>query len=259
MDTNNKPSWRKISSVTQASLRRGARRFLYAGLLIASLVPRGSAQSSNPEKPKPENVFLSLVGTSAMGDDKARVAIVEFGDYQCPYCSQYANQVLPQIIQDYVKTGKVRYFFKDVPIEAIHPQAFKAAEAAQCAGEQSKYWEMHDRLFKDQQALAVHGLPAHALALALDVPKFQQCLDNGRHAAQIRKNIQDAIKYGVRGTPTFFVGMLDTHESGKKAVSVLTGAQSFIAFQQALDPMLAPTQKQKDKANAANADLSQAP
>jgi len=139
MDTNNSRSWRKIFLVTQrASVRRGTRRFLYAGLLIASLVPRGIAQSSNPEKPKPENVFLTLDGTPAMGDEKARVAIVEFGDYQCPYCGRHANEVLPHIVTDYVKTGKVRYFFKDVPIEAIHPQAFKAAEAALCAGEQGK-------------------------------------------------------------------------------------------------------------------------
>jgi len=105
---------------------------------------------------------------------------------------------------------------------------------------------MHDRLFKDQQALAVHELPAHALALDLDVPKFQQCLDNETYAAQIRNNIQDAIKYGLRGTPTFFVGMLDTQEPGKKAVSVLSGSQPLTAFQQALDPVLSVAREQKD-------------
>src|SRR6266571_4836593 len=163
MDANNSRSWRKISSVSQASLGRGTRRFLYAGLLVASLVPRGSAQSSNPEI-----VFISLDGAPAMGGPKARVAIVEFGDYQCPYCGQHANQTLPQIVTDYVKTGKVRYFFKDFPIEGLHSQAFRAAEAARCAGAQGKYWEMHDRLLGNQQLLAVNELPGHALSLHLD-------------------------------------------------------------------------------------------
>jgi protein-disulfide isomerase len=175
-----------------------------------------------------------------MGDEKAPVAIVEFGDYQCPYCARHANQVLPQIVTDYVKTGKVRYFFKDTPVEAIHPQAFKAAEAALCAGEQGKYWELHDRLFQNPQALAGNELPAHALALGLDVPKFQQCLDNDTYAGQIRKSIEDAVKSGVRGTPTFLVGMSDPEETGKTAVTTLSGFKPYSAFQQALDQMLSP-------------------
>jgi protein-disulfide isomerase len=239
--------WQKISLATQASLRRVARRVLFAGLLVAVLVPRGSAQS-NPEKPKLEDVFLSLEGTPALGDENARVVIVEYGDYECPSCGQHAAQVLPQIVNDYVSAGKIRYFFKDAPIEAIHPHAFKAAEAAHCAGEQGKYWEMHDRLFKNQQALDVKQMPAHALALGLDVPKFQQCLDSGTYAAQIRKDLRDAIQYGARGTPTFFVGMLDSQEPGKKAVSVLSGVQSFIAFQQVLGPMLSSPKEQKGQA-----------
>ena len=249
MDPNNSRSWRKISSVSQASLGRGTRRFLYAGLLIASLVPRGSAQSSNPEKP----VFISLDGAPAMGDPKARVAIVEFADYQCPYCGIHANQTLPQIVTDYVKTGKVRYFFKDFPIEAIHSQAFKAAEAARCAGEQGQYWEMHDRLFKDQLIVIANAAPKHALALGLDVPKFQQCLDNDTYAAQIRKDFQEGRKQNVPGTPEFYLGTLDAQGSGMKVVSMLGGAYAYGAFQQLLDELLTSPEEQKDKPNEANA------
>jgi protein-disulfide isomerase len=231
-------------------------RLLFTGLLVASLVPRGIAQSSNengalPEHP--ENVFLSLDGAPAMGDEKARIAIVEFSDYQCPFCVMHANQALPPIVTDYVKTGKVRYFFKDFPIDAVHPQAFKGAEAARCAGEQGKYWEMHDRLLRNQQPQVVNELAAYALALGLDVPKFQQCLDNGTYAAQVRKDIQEGTKYRVQGTPTFFVGILDGQGSRMKAVTMLYGAQPYPAFQKALDQILTTIEEEKASTNGANA------
>ncbi len=228
------------------------RRFLYAGLLIASLVPRGSAELSNPEKPKPENVFLSLDGAPAMGDEKARVAIVEFADYQCPFCVMHAQQALAQIVAGYVKTGKIRYFLKDFPIESLHPQAFKRAEAARCAGEQGKYWEMHDRLVKSQQLEIIDELPEYVLAMGMDVPKFNVCMEKGTYADRIRKDIQDGSKYGVRGTPTFFVGMVDTETSGMNAVTVLYGAQPYAAFQNVLDQMLDPSEEQKEGDNETN-------
>ena len=212
-----------------------SRGLLFAACLAVLLVARGMAQLPPGN---PENVLLSLDGVPSLGDEKAPIAIVEFSDYQCPYCGRHANQVLPQIVKDYVNTGKIRYFLRDAPIEAIHPQAFKAAEAAHCAGDQSKYWEMHDRLFKNQQLLAVNELPAHAAALGLNVSKFQQCLDDGKYDAQIRKDIDDALKYGARGTPTFFVGRLDRQGSDKNAITTLSGAQPILSFQRTLDQML---------------------
>jgi protein-disulfide isomerase len=208
--------------------------FLCAALLAALLVTRGIAENAK----NPENVFLSLANTPAMGDVNARVAVVEYGDYECPQCGQHAARVLPEIIANYVRTGKIRYFFKDAPIEAIHPHAFKAAEAAHCAGEQGKFWEMHDRLFKNQQFLTVNQLPVHASALGLDALRFQQCLVEGTYAAQIRKDLQDAVHAGARGTPTFFVGVLDSQSTGKVAITILSGAQPFAAFQRTLDAML---------------------
>src|SRR6266581_7174711 len=220
-----------------------SRWLLFTASLAVLLVPPSIAQSP----PSPESVLLSLDGVPSLGDEKAPIAIVEFSDYQCQYCGQHANQVLPQIIKDYVNTGKVRYFLRDLPIEAIHPQAFKAAEAARCAGEQGKYWEMHDRLFKNQQLLAVNELPAHAAALGLDVPKFQQCLDDGKYDAQIRKDIQDGLKYGARGTPTFFVGRLDSQGLEKNAMTTLSGAQPLLSFQRTLDQMLSPRETESGR------------
>jgi len=207
--------------------------FLGAGALL--FLAAGEAQSP---RPNPESIFQSLDGAPALGDEKAPVTIVEFSDFECPYCGQHANQVLPQIIKDYVNTGKVRYVIRDLPIESIHPQAFKAAVAARCAAEQGKYWEMHDRLFKNQQFFVVTQLTGHADALGLDPARFQLCLDTGKYDAEIRNNIRDAVKAGVRGTPTFFVGRADTEASGKKSITTLSGAQPFAAFQRTLDQML---------------------
>ena len=211
-------------------------RLLLTVLLIGLILPKGYAQSLRAEGA--ENLSPFLAGTPSMGDPDARVAIIEFGDYQCPICNQHANQTLPQIVTNYVKTGKVRYFFKDTPVEAIHPQALKASEAALCAGEQGRYWEMHDRLFQNPLALAVTELPKHALAVGLDIPRFQQCLDKNAYADQIRKDIQDAVKSGVRGTPTFYLQMLKPADPGKNTVISLSGFKPFSVFQQTLDRML---------------------
>src|SRR5262245_25723020 len=198
------------SLITPGSFWQMMKRFLFAGVVGTLFIPQANAQSANgndvSKKEAQLAILQSLDGTPALGDPNARIVIVEFGDYQCPFCGQHANQVLPQILADYVKSGKIRYFFKDIPVEAIHPQAFKAAEAALCSGEQGKYWEMHDRLFKNQRALTVRELSAHAAVLDLDIGKFQQCLDGDTYATQIRKSVQDGLKAGVRGTPTFFIG-----------------------------------------------------
>src|SRR5262249_23661017 len=156
------------------------------------------------------------------------------GDYQCPFCVMHANQTLPLIALDYVKTGKVRYFLKDFPIEAVHAQAFKEAEAAHCAGEQGRYWEMHDHLVKNQRPQIANELPTVADALGLDVAKFQECLDKGTYAAQVRKDIEEGAKHNIRGTPTFFLGTLESRGSRMKVVTTLYGAQPYPDFRKAL-------------------------
>ncbi len=145
---------------------------------------------------------------------------------------------MPQIETEYIKTGKVKYVVLDFPLESIHKNAFKAAEAARCAGDQGKFWEMHDRLFANQQALAPNNLPQHAQALGLDVPTFQQCLDGGKYAAEIRKDLAEGQKAGVTGTPGFFLGMTSPNDSKVKTLKVLKGAQPYASFKEAIDSLL---------------------
>jgi protein-disulfide isomerase len=221
-------------------MNRFTLRVLLAGAAGLLFFAAGKAQSPPGN---PEIIFQSSAGAPSLGDETAPVTIVEFSDFECPYCGQHTNQVLPQIISKYVNTGKVHYIVRDLPIESLHPQAFKAAVAAHCAGEQGKYWEMHDRLFKNQELLADTQLAGHARALRLDGNKFKQCLDDGRFDAEIRSNIREAVKSGARGTPTFFVRKAAPQAAGNDAITILSGAQPFAAFERLLDAML-PDEKE---------------
>jgi hypothetical protein len=116
-------------------------------------------------------VLLTIAGAPFKGAPTARLTLIEFSDYQCPFCARHAGDTLAQVERDYVKTGKVKYVVRDLPIEAIDPQAFKAAEAAHCAGEQARFWDMHARLFASQAALGVPDLLQHAGKLGLDTSR----------------------------------------------------------------------------------------
>ncbi|HEV8659488.1 MAG TPA: thioredoxin domain-containing protein, partial [Thermoanaerobaculia bacterium] len=144
----------------------------------------------------------------------------------------------PQIVKDYVDTGKIKYVWRDYPL-GFHQNAQKAAEAAHCAGEQGKFWEMHDRLFANQQNIAAADLPKHAEALQIDTPVFQKCLDSGRYAADIKKDIDVANSAGISGTPTFLIGTVQPNGS-VKVTNKLVGAKAYAEFKSAIDKLLSP-------------------
>ena len=197
------------------------------------------------KQPPLEDVYVTTAGAQSMGDAKAKVILVEFSDYQCPFCGRYANDTYSKIADDYVKTGKVKYVLRNFPLEQLHPNAEKAAEAAECAGDQGKYWEMHERLFKNQSQLDAKELPAHALVLGLDQPKFQDCLSTGKFTAKVKADQADGGKLNVTGTPTFFFGYVDPKDPTKiMAVKKLSGAQPLSAFTDILDALLNPPKEE---------------
>lgn len=197
----------------------------------------------SPPSP-PQDIVLSVDGAPFLGEKNAKLTLVEFSDYQCPYCARHFSQTLPQLITEYVKTGKVKYVLRNFPLESMHPQAFKAAEAAPCAGEQGKYWEMHQRLMSNQRSLAPNDMPAHAQALGLDVAAFQQCLDSGKQAARVRQDITDGEKAGVEGTPTFFLGWTEENARKIHAKRKMDGAIPYANFRQAIESLLNSTPSQ---------------
>jgi protein-disulfide isomerase len=158
------------------------------------------------------------------GPATAPVTIVEFSDFQCPFCAR-VNPTLQKVKETYGDT--VRVVFRDFPLLQIHPQAAKAAEAATCANEQGKFWEMHDRLFANQQKLQVADLKQYAVELGLNAESFNQCLDSGKHEAEWKKDLEDGAKYGLSGTPAFFI-------NGR----LISGAQPLEAFTEIIDEEL---------------------
>ena len=150
---------------------------------------------------EPKRVAVSVDDDPARGPKTAPVTILEFSDFQCPYCSR-VEPTLKQIEERY--GDKVRIVFRDYPLN-IHPFAAKAAEAAACANEQGKFWEMHDKLFANQQKLTVDDLKGYAASIGLDAAGFDQCLDSGKHTEEWKKDLAEGTQYGVTGTPAFFV------------------------------------------------------
>jgi protein-disulfide isomerase len=158
------------------------------------------------------------------GPATAPVTIVEFSDFQCPYCSR-VTPTLKQVEDTY--GDKVRVVFRNFPLLQIHPNAAKAAEAASCAADQGKFWEMHDRLFGDQQKLGVEDLKQTAAALGLKADEFNQCLDSGKKEAEWRHDMEEGTSYGLTGTPAFFI-------NGR----LISGAQPYEAFTQIINEEL---------------------
>jgi protein-disulfide isomerase len=172
------------------------------------------------------------------GSKTAVLTIVEYTDFQCPYCGRHAKSVLPEIQKNYVDTGKVRYVLRDFPLP-FHNNASKAAEAAHCAGDQGKYWEMHDLLFDNQQALGPDKLPEYAKAIGIDVGKFDACLASNSYKQRVDANLGDAAKVGINGTPSFVIGYTQADGSEVKGEKLIRGAVGYDVFQQAFEEMAA--------------------
>jgi len=180
--------------------------------------------------PTPDTDFEQESVTS-LGSPDAPITIVEFSDYQCPYCLRHFQQTMPQLKKEYIDTGKVRYVFKDFPL-SFHEKAVPAALAAECAGEQGKYWEMHDKLFGEQSRWVKESKPTDvykefAKELGLDTKQFNECLDSQKYADEIMADMKEGRDAGVQGTPAFFI-------NGQ----FLSGAQPYEVFKQVIDKML---------------------
>lgn len=170
----------------------------------------------------------------AFGPENASVIIIDFNDFQCPFCKKFAEQTFYQLVKAY--GDKIRYVFMDFPIVSIHPQAPKAHEAARCAGEQGKYLEYHDKLFARQGEWSKFSpnsqeesneLKKYAAELGMETAKFNTCLDSGKYTSAVNSNIQKGINAGVTGTPTFFINE-----------QKIVGAQPFDVFKQVIDAQL---------------------
>lgn len=197
------------------------------GTPSVQVAPSGAPSAGAGQAAPPAVVDASADDDPVKGDKDAPVQIIEFSDFQCPFCARFFSQTLPQLEKEYIDAGKANLVYRDLPLP-FHPESQKAAESAECADDQGKFWEMHDTIFKNQQTMSVDNYKKWAAELGLDMETFNSCLDSGKHADEVKNDLADANSYGASGTPTFFI-------NGK----MLVGAQPFQAFKALIDQELA--------------------
>jgi protein-disulfide isomerase len=191
--------------------------------LVTKLREQAGVKVSLPAPPKPRRQVAATGPTRGPAD--AKVTIVEFSDFQCPFCSR-AHDTVEEVMRSYA--GKVKLVYRQMPLTQLHPNAMKAAEASLCAHEQGHFWEYHDTLFKNQSALQPDKLKEYATQLGLDAGKFNSCLDGSNKSDAVKADMKDGEGAGVQGTPAFFVNGV-----------FLNGAVPIDEFREVIDSELA--------------------
>lgn len=202
-----------------------------AGYATAMAFGARASRDVGATAPPPSFEELSVVAVAhdkrpSRGPPDAQVILVEFTDYECPFCAQHFRQTYRALLESY--DGRLKYVVRNFPLRSIHPQAPQAAEAAECAYEQGRFWEYHDLLFERTPLLDQASLESYASQLGLDTNRFTACLASGRTAEAVERDFNDGLAYGVRSTPTFFI-------NGRAVV----GAVPLTQFEQYIDAALA--------------------
>lgn len=211
---------------------------LIAGLIIGGAIiysgrfdNRNGTAGPTPSDNNTGAVVVSIDDDVVLGDPNAPVTIIEFSDYECPFCAKFWENTLPELKEKYINTGKAKFVYRDFPLSS-HQKAQKAAEATECAQDQGRFWEMHDKIFENQSAIDASNLKQYAVDLGLDTSSFDECLDSNKHKSEVKKDFDDGRRAGVSGTPTFFIG------SDDEGYEKLVGAQPFSAFEEVIERLI---------------------
>ena len=248
----------KMSEPLNKNLAMMCGTVILAAIIISGTVLYNNSKPSNnnvvvngntPSQQQPQQqptgpVKVSIDDDAVLGDKNAPLTMIEFSDYECPFCKRHFTDVYPQIKKDYIDTGKVKFVFRDyIAVPSHNPLATSQAMAAECSREQggdSVYFKYHDEIFKrttsNGNGMAVLQLGVIAKDLGLNVSAFQSCLDSNKYKDEVNKDIADGQKVGVNGTPSFFVGK--SNSSGTIDGTIIVGAQPYAAFQTAIDQLL---------------------
>jgi len=184
--------------------------------------------------PVPKTASATTRGRPALGSKDAKITVVEFTDYQCPFCSRFATTTFDRIRQNYIDTGKIRWVVLDMPL-SFHKDAMMASQAAHCANEQGRFWEFRALLYQNQNKLQAEHLAKYARQTGLETEAFNTCLNSKRFDTVIEKDRQEAVKQQITGTPTFVIGNTTPDViTGKRIV----GAQPYRVFSSEIDRLL---------------------
>ena len=219
----------QIEAIAREAARTAVAEALATQRAAAPAAPSQGARPAEPPTAAPnqgqQRVEVSVDDDPAWGPEDAPVTIIEFSDFECPFCTRFRKQTYDRIKEAY--GDKIRFVYRDFPLVQLHPQAVPAAIAAQCANEQGKFWEYHDLLFLGDKPLGRDTYVAYADQLGLDVDEFSRCIDEERYMDEVQKDFEDGVAAGVRGTPTFFINGVP-----------LVGAQPFENFQAVIEQEL---------------------
>jgi len=197
---------------------------------IRQLLERQQAKAPQAEEEQAIKAKLNLEGFVMLGSKEAPLTIVEFTDYQCPFCQRFHTTSFGDLKKNYIDTGKVRFYSRDLPLD-FHPNAMRAAQAARCANEQGQFWKLRDVMEANPNKLDMDSLLADAADLKMDVNAFRACVESEKYKNAVQTDVMEAMKIGASGTPTFVIG-----KSTPDGVDgeLMVGAQPYPLFDQKL-------------------------
>ncbi len=197
---------------------------------IKQLLQTQLTAKAAPQEQQPAHAKVNLSGFQMLGSKSAPVTMVEFTDYQCPFCQRFHVSSFPELKKNYIDTGKVRFYSRDLPLD-FHPNAMRAAQAARCAIEQGKYWQIRDIMGANPDKLDLEHLVGFATDLKMDPAAFRACVTSEKYKTAVQADVLEAMKIGATGTPTFVVGKsTDDGVDGE----VVVGAQPYTVFDEKL-------------------------
>jgi len=184
--------------------------------------------------PAPTRAKLDLAGFQMLGSNDAPLTLVEFTDYQCPFCRQFHVNVFSELKKNYIDTGKVRFYSRDLPLDQIHPNAVRAAQAARCAADQNQFWKMRDLMGANPDKLDLENLVLEAGTLKMDTKAFRGCIDSQKYKEAVQTDYLEAMKIGAEATPTFVLG-----KSTPQGVDgeLIVGSQPYTEFVKAISKL----------------------
>jgi protein-disulfide isomerase len=194
--------------------------------LLEQQVAAGGGKAAAPQRAR-----LHMEGAPMIGSKNAPVTLVEFSDYQCPFCQRFYLQVFSELKKDFIDTGKLRFYSRDLPLDQIHPNAMRAAQAARCAGDQGQFWALRDIMSAHPEALDMTSLVTDASQVKINPDAFKTCVETGKYKEAVQGDLLEAMKIGADGTPAFVLGK--STPDGVEG-ELIVGAQPYSVFQDKL-------------------------